>query len=222
MQALLSSSTAERSKACSSGRYWAAPYTRSRGPAPCRASAMHSMRPPLSSQGSAAPPRRAAMLRCRAVKLSTSPVRESRSPQARQSSRSASWLYCSGTSSRSRPSGLVIFFWISAMTAAVLPVPARPMKNRSIRSHPFAAIVPKNRRKEKPRRSRGFRRGEMSGYSASRLRISHTSAYTRCTEATSRRSRAEWMSVRSGPKDTASRPGSLPMNSPHSSPPWVA
>ena len=66
------------------------------------ARAMHKSLPPLSSTGSAPPPTSSATCRASPVKLSTSAVRERLSPQMLQSSRSASWLYCSGTS-RIRP-----------------------------------------------------------------------------------------------------------------------
>ena len=41
-----------------------------------------------------------------------------------------------------------------------------------------------------------------------RFSVSTTMAYTRCTEDTDRDSRKVWISFRSGPKDTQSRPGS--------------
>ena len=49
------------------------------------------------------------------------------SPQTRQSSRSASWLYCSGTIIRARPCADAISRFISFMMAAVLPAPALPV-----------------------------------------------------------------------------------------------
>ena len=87
---------------------------------------MHSMRPPLSSSGRPSPARESTV-RAMPVKLITSAYRDMELPQTRHSSRSASWLYCSGTTSIRPPLLFPTAAAISSMTARVLPVPARPV-----------------------------------------------------------------------------------------------
>ena len=66
------------------------------------------------------------------VKLSTSACRLIESPQAAHSSRSASWLYCSGTISFMSRAPESAREFISRMTIPVLPLLAMPYISLSI------------------------------------------------------------------------------------------
>ena len=55
-----------------------------------------------------------------------------------------------------------------------------------------------------------------------RFSVSRTMVHKRWTEEIYNFSRQVWISVRSGPMDTQSRPGSLPEKMPHSTPAWMA
>ena len=86
---------------------------------------MHKSLPPLSRYSFAAPPHSELISRASPVNDSTSAYSDRPSPHTAHSSRSASWLYCSGTSRMYR-SPLSAPRRISSMIAALLPVPAVP------------------------------------------------------------------------------------------------
>ena len=135
-----SSSTAARSWPCSSGERRAPAYTRSREYTESSASAMQSSRPPASTGLRPPVPSSASTLRARPVKDSTSAYSGRLGPATRASSRSASWLYCSGTSRQRPPSCFEAAWRISSMICAVLPAPARPVMSLSMARDPLTFV----------------------------------------------------------------------------------